>query len=43
MDGVGCPHLDPAELRTFSLLVGVVLSPITRPDAGALHYVRADT
>ncbi|MFD9415989.1 phytanoyl-CoA dioxygenase family protein [Streptomyces goshikiensis] len=39
VDGVGCPHLDPAELRTFSLLVGVVLSPITRPDAGALHYV----
>ncbi|MCY0945663.1 phytanoyl-CoA dioxygenase family protein [Streptomyces antarcticus] len=40
VDGVGCPHLDPAELRTFSLLVGVALSPITRPDAGALHYVR---
>ncbi|MEU6709644.1 phytanoyl-CoA dioxygenase family protein [Streptomyces wuyuanensis] len=39
VDGVGCPHLDPAELRTFSLLVGVVLSPISRPDAGALHYV----
>ncbi|MFK0239015.1 phytanoyl-CoA dioxygenase family protein [Streptomyces vinaceus] len=39
VDGVGCPHLYPAELRTFSLLVGVVLSPITRPDAGALHYV----
>ncbi|MEU2391847.1 phytanoyl-CoA dioxygenase family protein [Streptomyces sp. NPDC007369] len=39
VDGVGCPHLDPDELRTFSLLVGVVLSPITRPDAGTLHYV----
>ncbi|MFE1348512.1 phytanoyl-CoA dioxygenase family protein [Streptomyces sp. NPDC058757] len=41
VDGVGCPHLDPAELRTFSLLVGVVLSPVTHPDGGALHYIPA--
>ncbi|MEW1905141.1 hypothetical protein [Streptomyces sp. NPDC086147] len=36
---VGCPHLDPAELRTFLLLVGVALSPITRTDA--LHHLPA--
>lgn len=39
VDGVACPHLDPAELRTFSLLVGVVLSEVTDPDSGALRYV----
>lgn len=39
VDGVACPHLDPAELRTFSLLVGVVLSDISDPDGGALRYV----
>ncbi|MFI7072553.1 phytanoyl-CoA dioxygenase [Micromonospora aurantiaca] len=39
VDGVACPHLDPAELRTFSLLVGVVLSDISDPTGGALHYV----
>ncbi|GGJ90509.1 hypothetical protein GCM10010123_20420 [Pilimelia anulata] len=38
VDGVACPHLDPAELRTFSLLVGVLLSDITDPDGGAMHY-----
>lgn len=38
VDGVACPHLDPEELRTFSLLAGVVLSDITDPDGGALHY-----
>ncbi|HJD80229.1 phytanoyl-CoA dioxygenase family protein [Kitasatospora aureofaciens] len=38
VDGVACPHLDPDELRTFSLLVGVVLSDITDPQAGALRY-----
>lgn len=38
VDGVACPHLDPAELRTFSLLVGVVLSDITDPRGGALRY-----
>lgn len=40
VDGVACPHLDPAELRTFSLLVGVVLSDVSDPDGGALRYVR---
>lgn len=39
VDGVACPHLDPAELRTFSLLVGVVLSDISNPASGALRYV----
>ncbi|MEV6515028.1 phytanoyl-CoA dioxygenase family protein [Micromonospora chalcea] len=39
VDGVACPHLDPAELRTFSLLVGVVLSNISDPAGGALRYV----
>ncbi|AYF30432.1 phytanoyl-CoA dioxygenase [Micromonospora tulbaghiae] len=39
VDGVACPHLDPAELRTFSLLVGVVLSGISDPTGGALRYV----
>lgn len=38
VDGVACPHLDPAELRTFSLLVGVVLSDLSAPEGGALHY-----
>jgi hypothetical protein len=39
VDGVSCPHLDPDELRTFSLLVGVVLSEITDAAGGALRYV----
>lgn len=39
VDGVSCPHLDPAELRTFSLLVGVPLSEIADPAGGALHYL----
>lgn len=39
VDGVACPHLDPAELRTFSLLVGVVLSDISDPAGGALRYI----
>jgi ectoine hydroxylase-related dioxygenase (phytanoyl-CoA dioxygenase family) len=39
VDGVACPHLDPAELRTFSLLVGVTLSGISDPAGGALRYV----
>lgn len=38
VDGVACPHLDPNELRTFSLLAGVVLSNITDPHGGALHF-----
>lgn len=40
VDGVACPHLDPAELRTFTLLVGVVLSDVTDPNGGALRYVQ---
>lgn len=39
VDGVACPHLDPDELRTFSLLVGVVLSDVSDPDGGALRYL----
>ncbi|NVI89328.1 phytanoyl-CoA dioxygenase family protein [Actinomadura sp. BRA 177] len=39
VDGVACPHLDPGQLRTFSLLVGVVLSDISDPVAGALRYL----
>lgn len=39
VDGVGCPHLDPAELRTFSLLIGIVLSDISDPEVGALRYI----
>jgi hypothetical protein len=39
VDGVSCPHLDPADLRTFSLLVGVVLSDVTDAHGGALRYV----
>ncbi|MGW3031242.1 phytanoyl-CoA dioxygenase family protein [Streptomyces sp. NPDC001178] len=38
VDGVSCPHLDPQELRTFSLLVGVVLSDVTSAQDGALRY-----
>ncbi|MFJ2195354.1 phytanoyl-CoA dioxygenase family protein [Streptomyces violaceusniger] len=38
VDGVSCPHLDPRELRTFSLLVGVVLSDVTSAQDGALRY-----
>ncbi|MFF0493930.1 phytanoyl-CoA dioxygenase family protein [Nocardia sp. NPDC004068] len=38
VDGVACPHLDPRELRTFSLLVGVVLSDINDPNGGPLRY-----
>ncbi|AZK95026.1 MULTISPECIES: phytanoyl-CoA dioxygenase family protein [Streptomyces] len=39
VDGVSCPHLDPQELRTFSLLVGVILSEINDPRDGALRYL----
>lgn len=38
VDGVSCPHLDPRELRTFSLLVGVVLSDVRSAQDGAVHY-----
>jgi hypothetical protein len=41
VDGVACPHLDPTELRTFSLLVGIVLSEVPSPEHGALRYFRA--
>jgi hypothetical protein len=40
VDGVSCPHLDPDELRTFSLLVGIPLSDINDPRGGALHFQR---
>ena len=39
VDGVACPHLDPGELRTFSLLVGVALSGISDPAGGSLRYI----
>lgn len=39
VDGVACPHLDPDELRTFSLLVGVPLTAVRDRRAGALHYL----
>lgn len=39
VDGVACPHLDSDELRTFSLLVGVVLSDVNDPKGGALRYL----
>lgn len=39
VDGVACPHLDPSELRTFTLLVGVVLSDIADAGGGALRYI----
>lgn len=39
VDGVACPHLDPKELRTFTLLAGVALSEINDADAGALRYI----
>jgi Phytanoyl-CoA dioxygenase (PhyH) len=39
VDGVACPHLHPAELRTFSLLVGIPLSDVTDPQGGTLRYL----
>jgi Phytanoyl-CoA dioxygenase (PhyH) len=39
VDGVACPHLDPDELRTFSLLVGIPLTDVRDRNAGALHYL----
>ncbi|WP_367132931.1 MULTISPECIES: phytanoyl-CoA dioxygenase family protein [Streptomyces] len=41
VDGVACPHLETAELRTFTLIAGVVLSSIPEATAGALHYLPA--
>jgi Phytanoyl-CoA dioxygenase (PhyH) len=39
VDGVACPHLDLCELRTFTLLVGVLLSETVHSEAGALQYL----
>lgn len=39
VDGVAAPHLDPGELRTFTMLVGIALSDISDPAGGALRYV----
>lgn len=39
VDGVACPHLAPEELRTFSLLVGIMLSDTEDPSGGALRYL----
>lgn len=39
VDGVSCPHLDADELRTFSLLVGLPLTPISDIASGALRFV----
>lgn len=39
VDGVSCPHLEPSDLQTFTLIVGVVLSGSATADAGALHYL----
>ncbi|MER7194846.1 phytanoyl-CoA dioxygenase family protein [Streptomyces flaveolus] len=39
VDGVSCPHLEPRDLRTFTLIVGVVLDGSATADAGALHYM----
>jgi len=38
IDGVACPHLPATELRTFTLLAGVLLTDLAMPDGGALHY-----
>ncbi|MGW7304067.1 phytanoyl-CoA dioxygenase family protein [Streptomyces sp. NPDC054835] len=39
VDGVSCPHLAPSDLRTFTLIAGVVLGGGASADGGALHYV----
>ncbi|MFC4512190.1 phytanoyl-CoA dioxygenase family protein [Streptomyces ehimensis] len=39
VDGVACPHLDAAELRTFTLIAGVMLCGLPAAEAGALHYL----
>lgn len=39
VDGVACPHLDPDELRTFSLLIGIPLTDVHDSRSGALHYL----
>jgi ectoine hydroxylase-related dioxygenase (phytanoyl-CoA dioxygenase family) len=39
VDGVACPHLDACELRTFTLLAGVMITETASREAGALEYV----
>ncbi|MCX4461159.1 phytanoyl-CoA dioxygenase family protein (plasmid) [Streptomyces sp. NBC_01340] len=39
VDGVSCPHLQPEDLNTFTLIAGIVLCGSATSDAGALHYV----
>ena len=39
VDGVSCPHLDPTELRTFTLLIGILVTDVESVDGGALRYV----
>jgi hypothetical protein len=39
VDGVACPHLDARELRTFTMLVGVLLTEVRDISAGALQFV----
>ncbi|MBI3859790.1 MAG: phytanoyl-CoA dioxygenase family protein [Thaumarchaeota archaeon] len=39
VDGVSCPHLDPRELRTFTLIAGVLLSDVKDANGGALRFV----
>jgi Phytanoyl-CoA dioxygenase (PhyH) len=39
VDGVSCPHLDPRELRTFTLLAGILLTKVPGTNHGALRYV----
>jgi hypothetical protein len=39
VDGVACPHLDPKELRTFTLIAGVLLTEVNEASEGALRYV----
>jgi hypothetical protein len=39
VDGVACPHLEPTELRTFTLLAGVLLTEVNDVSEGALRYL----
>ena len=39
IDGVACPHLGVGELKTFTLLIGVLLSEVNSNDEGALRYI----
>lgn len=40
VDGLACPHLPSGTRNTFTLLVGVLLSRINRPQEGALEISR---